>query len=144
MAFLAGERITATRLNRLQPVKYAAVGSGTLTGPQTNADVTDATITLTTETDGAGYVAWCVWDINTTGAAAGTATMRLNFDTANLTPLATFNGPDSGERSTVTQVYEGTVTTAGSHTFKLVASPNTNQQIQGVNSSIIVEITEVV
>lgn len=144
MAFQAGERMTAARLNRLQPKTYSAVGSGTLTGAQSNADVTDATITLTTEVANATYKAWCVWDCITTNTASGTLLARMSLDGSALTPLATFNGPDSGERGTIGQHYSGTLTASGSHTFKLIASPNANQQVQGTNSSIMVEITEVV
>ncbi|MER5882723.1 hypothetical protein ABT160_02725 [Streptomyces sp. NPDC001941] len=143
MAF-AGQKITAAQFNRLQPKKYSAVGTGTLTGPLSNADVTGATITLTTETANAMYTVWCTWDFNMTGASSGTETGRLNLDGANLSPLTTNADPDNGGRGTVPQNYNGTIATPGSHTFKLVASPLTGQQVQNVNCSIIVEITEVV
>lgn len=143
MGFLAGQTVTAGQLDRIQPKKYSAIGSGTLTGPQTNADVVDATVTMTTET-AATYVAWCVWDNNTVGASTGTFLGRLNIDGVNQSPLATAADPDSSARVTAAQSYHGVLAAAGSHTFKLVASPLTNQQVQGVNCSIIVEITEVI
>ncbi|WP_159056204.1 hypothetical protein [Streptomyces sp. DSM 15324] len=49
MAYAAGDRMTAGRTNRLQPKQYYAIGSGTVAGAATNADVPSATVTFTTE-----------------------------------------------------------------------------------------------
>jgi len=143
MAFLAGERITAARLNRLQSTTYSATGTGTLTGPVSNADVTDATITLTTETDGATFAAWCVWDVDLSSATTGLGFARLNVDGSLLNPLSTYALDAATDRLTVPQNYEGTLATAGTHTLKLVATLVAGQQILGVNTSILVKITEV-
>lgn len=143
MPILAGQVVTAAQLNRLQPKKYSAVGSGTLTGPLSNADVTGATITVAAET-AASYTVWCVWDTNTTAINSGTQIGRLAIDGVNQSPLGVTADPDSGARNGAAQTYQGTLTAPGSHTFKLVASPLTGQQVQGVNCSILVEITEVV
>lgn len=144
MPILAGQRVTGGQLNRIQPKKDFVVGSGTMSGPQTNADVTGATITLTTETAGARYAVWCVWDINNSGAPGGSANGRMALDGTPQTPLATFHDADAVGRGTSPQNYSGTLATVGAHTFKLVASPSSGQQVQGVNCSMIVEITEVV
>lgn len=144
MPILAGQTVTETIFNRLRPKKYYAVGSGTLTGPLTNSDVTGATITVTTETAGAEYAVWCVWDLNNNGAPGGSANGRMALDGVPQTPLATFHDADAVGRGTSPQNYGGTLATAGSHTFKLVASPNSGQQVQGVNCSIMVEIAEVI
>lgn len=144
MPIYAGQNVTAGQLNRIQPVPYSAVGSGTVTGPQSNADVTGATITLTTLTSGATYKAWCVWDVNVTGAATGTWLGRMALGGVGQSPLATMNHPASNGRGTPTQTYHGTLGAAGSYTFKLIASPLANQVVQGVNCSIVVEISEVV
>lgn len=144
MPILAGQTITAQILNRLQPRKSFAVGSGTLTGPLTNADVTGATITVTTETAGAGFAVWCTWDQNMTAPTSGTFLGRLALDGVPQTPIGAQADPDNGGRGTIPMNYGGTIPTAGSHTFKLVASPNTGQVVQGVNCSILVEITEVI
>ncbi|MFW3459713.1 hypothetical protein ACN24K_01800 [Streptomyces microflavus] len=144
MPVWAGQIITAGQINRIQPIPYSAVGSGTLTGPQTNADVVGATVTLTTLRAGATYKAWCVWDVNVTAAATGTWLGRMALGGVGQSPLATMSHPTSGGRSTPTQTYHGTLATAGTYTFKLIASPLTSQVVQGVNCSILVEITEVV
>lgn len=144
MSYAAGDRITATRLNNLQSAVYGAIGSGTVAASQTNADVTDATVTFDTQTDGAQYIAWCVWDYNASGAPAATSTARLVIDGASQSPLATFNASGATERNTVSQVYQGTIASAGSHTFKLIATTSTNTTVLGVNSSITVQIMEVV
>lgn len=144
MAILSGQRITASTLNRLQTKTYGAVGSGTVAASSTNADVTDATVTFSTETANAQYKAICVWDYNAAGAPAATSTARLSIDGVSQSPLATFNATGATERNTVTQVYEGNLASTGSHTFKLIASTSTNVTVLGVNSSITVDITEVV
>lgn len=143
MAFLAGERITAARLNRLQPTVYGAIGSGTVAASSTNADVTSATVSVTNETVDAQYKAWCVWDFNATGVPGASSTARLAIDGVGQSPLATFRGDAANERGTVTAVYEGVLTTAATRTFKLIATTSTNVEVQGVNCSITVEITEV-
>lgn len=144
MPILAGQTITETTLNRLRPKTYFAVGSGQVVGALTNADVTDATITLTTETAGAEYEAECVWDFDATATGTGNSSARMALDGLPQTPLATFGGNDTAERASVAQNYHGTLPTAGSHTFKLLASPVAGHQVQGVNSSIKVTIKEVV
>lgn len=143
MAFLPGERITAARLNRLQPVVYGAIGSGTVAASQTNADVTSATVTLTTQAANAQYKAWCVWDFNATGVPDASSTGRMAIDGVGQSPLATFRGDASNERGTVTAVYEGNLTAVSSYTFKLIATTAANVTVQGVNCSVTVEITEV-
>jgi hypothetical protein len=143
MAFLAGERITAARLNRLQTVTYGAIGSGTVVASSTNADVTSATVTITTEAASAQYKAICVWDYNATGVPGASSTARLAIDGVGQSPLATFRGDAANERGTVTQTYEGNLGAAGTYTFKLIATTSTNVEIQGVNCSITVDITEV-
>ncbi|MGQ4358573.1 hypothetical protein [Streptomyces sp. SAS_272] len=143
MAFLAGEMATAGRINRLQSASYGAIGSGVVSASSTNVDVPSATVTVTTETAGARYVATCVWDYNTLGIPGASSTARMALDGVGQSPLATFRGDAASERGTITQTYRGTLGAAGSYTFKLIASTATNTEVQGVNCSITVEITEV-
>ncbi|MFJ9662859.1 hypothetical protein ACIRPR_33530 [Streptomyces griseoflavus] len=142
MPLQPGQRITAARINRLQPRTYHAIGSGTVTGAVTNADVTGAAVTFTTETADATYTAVCVWDVDLTGATTATGTARMAADGVAQSPLATFGQEVGTDRLTVTQTYSGTLGAAGSHTLKLLASPAANQSIQGVNSSILVTVME--
>ncbi|MCM2394366.1 hypothetical protein [Streptomyces albipurpureus] len=144
MPILAGQIVTAGQLNRLKPTVYFAVGSAAHTGPATNIDITGAAINLVTEVPGATYEAECVWDADTIGTGAATGTARLHVDGANLSPLAVFSDAVTSDRGTFSQNYSGTLPAAGAHLFKLVASPGTDQRIQGVNCSIKVTIHEVV
>lgn len=144
MAILAGQTVTETMLNNLQPTPYSATGSGTVAAGSTNADVTNATITLTTETAGATFKAWCTWDFNATGVPGGSSTGRMALDGVGQSPLATFRGDAANERGTVSANYRGTIAAAGSHTLKLIATTATNTECLGANCSIVVEITEVV
>lgn len=144
MAIQAGETITAGRLNRLQPKTYYAIGSGTVVGAASGADVPSASVTFTTEVANATYEATCIWDIDLTGATSATGTARLAVDGVAQSPLAVFGQEVATDRLTIPQTYSGTLGAAGSHTLKLIASPAALQQIQGVNCSIKVVITEVV
>ena len=144
MAFLAGERLTAGRANRLQPRTYPiAIGSGTIAASSTNVDVPSATITLTTEAAGATFKVWAVFDFNSLGASAGSSTGRLVVDGANQVPLAVFRQDATADRGTHAQSYTGTLAAAGSHTFKLIVSTSTNTECLGSNTYLVVEITEV-
>lgn len=144
MSILAGEIVTAARLQRLQPVTYYAQGSGTLVGASSNGDVPSATVTFNTATANAVYVATGVWDIDIVTATTAITTARIAVDGTVQSPLMTYAGEVATDRATVTQTYRGTLATAGSHTIKLVASPPANVQIQGANSSIAVTIYEIV
>ncbi|MEV6079655.1 hypothetical protein AB0L80_31770 [Streptomyces sp. NPDC052069] len=145
MPILAGQVVTAAQLNRLQPKGYHAIGSGTVVGAVTNGDVPDATVTFTTETAGATYKAWAVWDVDIgPSPTTGTGTARISVDGTVVSPLATFGQEVPTDRLTVSQNYSGVLAAAGSHTLKLVASPAANQTIQGANSTITVIITEAI
>ncbi len=143
MAFQPGDDTEAARLNRLQIKPYYAVGTAALAGAATNADVPGATVTFTTEMANAVYLAFCVWDVDLTGATTATGTARLAVDGTPVSPLATYGQEVTTDRLTVAQNYSGTLGSAGSHTLKLVASPAASQTIQGTNSSILVIVVEV-
>jgi hypothetical protein len=144
MTFLAGDIITAARLNRLQPASYYAIGSGTVVGSLTNADVPSATLPILNATVGATYMAWCAWDANVTSASAGTLVVRMAIDGVAQAPNGTYNSPTNLGRGQPVNFYMGTLSTTITHTFKLIASPLAGQVIQGVNCSIMVQILEVV
>lgn len=119
MPFASGQRISAARLNRLQPVTYEAVASGTLTLNTSLADVPGAFITLTTLTVGAIYIAEGSFDINIATAAAGQlAEGHLDVDGADQTARA-LKQMNATDRATVSQRWRGTLPTAGAHTLKL-------------------------
>ncbi|MGW1278008.1 hypothetical protein ACWD4V_13790 [Streptomyces tsukubensis] len=144
MPFFAGGRLVASQLQRaLTKVEYA-VGSGSVLGPATNADITGAAVTFTTETAGAAYAAFAVWDVDINTASTATGTARISVDGTPQSPLATFGAEVATDRFTTCQNYKGTLAAAGTHTIKLIASPGTEQRIQGMNSSILVLVFEVV
>lgn len=145
MSFLAGETITAARLNRLQAKTYRAVCSVALSGPATSADVPGATITLTTEANNAIYVASCIYDYRIgSGTPTTLGSGNLSVDGVLGTEFSMFRdgGGSLNTSMTVAQTYRGTLGTAGSHTLKLVASPASGHQVN-IYSSITVTIYEV-
>ncbi|QJT04347.1 hypothetical protein G9272_32025 [Streptomyces asoensis] len=144
MAFLAGETITAGRLNRLQPATYRAAATSALAGAATLADVPGATVTFTSETANAVYVVNAVFDYRLTGTPTTLGSGNIHVDGVVQAEFAVFRdgGGSAGTSATVTQVYRGTLGAAGSHTIKLVASPVAGQQIN-IYSSITVTIYEV-
>lgn len=143
MPVAAGEKVRASVLNRLQPKPYYAVATTTLPASSSSVLVPGLSITLTTETAGAAFKAWIVLDADPAGAATTLISGRLLVDAVGQPVFATYAGEVSTDRSTVPQNYKGTLASAGSHTFTVVATTNANQQIN-VYSSLLVEITEVV
>lgn len=120
MAFLAGERVTATRLNRLLSVNYWAQASASLTRTDTTyADITDATVTFTTETNNATYTVTAVFDC-AVGTLSATTRMlgRIMTDGVAESGFA-IHEMDDTDRDTVMTTAKGTLATAGSHTIKL-------------------------
>ena len=144
MPFASGQRITPARLNALQPKTYYAIGSGTVPASTSNGDVPSASVTFTTTFPGAVYVAHAVWDCQLTGATTALLTARIKVDGTFQPPLAVWSGQVATDRGSIGQNYRGTLAAAGSHTIGLVASTAANQVVQGVNSSVLVTIYEVV
>jgi hypothetical protein len=142
VAILAGETITAARLNRLQPVTYRAVSSGVLNGSVTSADIPGLSLPITTETAGARYTALLVVDVDLTGASTALASARLMVDGTALGEFATFGAEVSTDRGTVAQTYEGSFGSAGAHTVKAIATLAANQSIN-LYSSLLVTVYEV-
>jgi hypothetical protein len=142
IVFAAGETVTAAKLNRLQPSVYSAVGSGVVAASSTGAPVTGASVTFTTLQANATYVAHTVFDVDLIGSTTVTLTARLYVDGAAKTPLATYAAQISTDRATVPQNYSGTLAAAGSHTLDIRVTTGANQNVQGVNSSIVVVIYE--
>lgn len=141
MPILAGDVVTAADLNRLQPKTYYAAATASITAA---GDVTGATITLNTETDGAIVViTGCGsynWSANTT---ISTITCQQNG-----TPLAgkIICDPDNTSgRETNYQQWRVNPGAAGSYTFKLVGETvPANMTIDATHTTIICEVTEAV
>lgn len=144
MPFLAGEIVTAERLNLLQPKVYSARASTALNGPQTNGAVPGATVTFDSLTDNARV------SINFAGAMrTSTDTSRCDviaqIDGVGTLPRASFGqGPgNAADVATAAANVEESLGSAGSHTVRLVANLDTGQQVD-VYTSLIVTVYEVV
>lgn len=141
MPILAGDVVTAATLNRLQPKTYSAECTASITAA---GDVTGATITLTTETDGAFVVIkGCGsynWSANT---AVSTITCQQNG-----TPLAgkIICDPDGTVgRETNYQQWRVNPGVAGSYTFKLVGEAvPANMTIDATHTTIQCTVYEAV
>lgn len=148
MAFLAGERITAERLNRLQPKTYSAPATGSLTRvDSTWADIPGCTVTLTTEAANARYDVIGIFDCSV-GATSSTVLMdgRLVVDGVADASVFAIHAMDTLDRDTVAQAFDGTLATPGIHTLKLqgtLSGPLATGGTFQVFSKIKVVITEV-
>lgn len=145
MTILAGEIVTAGRLNRLQPVTYSATASSSLSLSGSEQDIPGCEITLTTITDGAAYSVVAVADCNVTTTNSTTlAETRLYIDGQLQLGRSTY-ALDVATRATVAAMWDGTLPSAGSHTFTLVGAltGSGGASIQATNTKMRVTITEV-
>ncbi|MFD3640953.1 hypothetical protein [Streptomyces griseus] len=150
MPILAGQIVTASQLNRMQPSTTDAIASSAtpVLATTTIVDVPGATITLTTTTPNAIYRVVGTFDV-LPGATSPTVLVFgfLNVDGVTDTGVA-IQGLTSSIRSTVSQTWRGTLAAAGSHTLKLQASLSgslaSGATVRPQNSKISVEISEVV
>jgi hypothetical protein len=146
MGFLAGERVTAARLNRLQPVPYSATGTTTQTVTTTETLIDGCTITLTTETDGAFYAARAVVTHDSTGTSTTNIDTRCFLDGSALSGSARWSGTVASDFGEASMLWQGPVGAAGSHTFDLrtKGGSGVTTQILGVFTKIEVTIYEAV
>jgi len=122
--FLAGDILTAQRLNRLQPKTYTVKSSGNVAASQTGVDIPGATYTFTTETNGATVDVWFSVDFdNTASPGANVGSVRAFLDGVTGGILFGIYGANITDgRANVANVDSFTVPTAGSHTIKLVVT----------------------
>lgn len=144
MSFLSGDLITAQRLNRLRPTPYSKASTAVLPASSTTVDVPGATITFTTETDGAE--AQCVWfmDCDLTGATTTLGSSRLLLD--GVTPsdnFAVFTAEVATDRASIGNLHKFTIPTAGSHTIKMQGTTPANYQLN-IYTGLQVTVYEVV
>lgn len=147
MTILAGEIVTAGRLDRLQSRTYNQPATGNLTFTTTVTDIPGAVINLTTETDGATWEVDGTFDISVgTASASVLCEGRLYVDGAMQTGSA-LKMATVVDRATVYQQWSGTLATAGAHTFTLRglrSSGSLNMVVFATHTKLRVEITEVV
>lgn len=146
MAILAGEIVTAGRLNRMQPVLYDAACTLTAGITTSETDVTGATITLSTAAANAIYQVTGIFYFNEIATTNNDPQGKLSVDGVVSTRIATFGGQVAGDECTASQVWTGTLASAGSHTLKLrVVAPAVSQwEIVATHTVIQVTIYEVV
>ncbi|MFG3090691.1 hypothetical protein ACGGAI_24005 [Streptomyces antibioticus] len=128
--FLSGEMLTAQRLNRLQPDSYNAVGTSNLALSTSEADITGASVTLTTETPGAYYVVTATFAFDITSATTAFASGICQLDGASLIGNARWSGEVTTDFGEASFQWRGAVGAAGSHTFKLRGSMSSGTGIQ--------------
>lgn len=141
---LSGEMLTAPRLNRLQPDPYNAVGTSNLALSTTETDITGASITLTTETAGAYYVAQATFSYDITSATTAFASGICQLDGVSLNGNARWSGEVTTDFGEASFMWRGPVGAAGSHTFKLRGSMSsgTGIQILAAFTTLLVTIYE--
>lgn len=143
MGFLAGEDITAGRLNRLQPTTYWAQASGTVAASQTNVDVPGATLSITTQTANAQLeIVWFA-DFDMTGAGTATGSVRPFVGATGAPAFAVFGAEVTTDRGTPGNTWVTTVAAASTFTVKLVATTTANQTLN-IYTTLKVTVTEVV
>ena len=146
MPIASGQRVTAGQLNRMQPTTYRAVGSALQSGPLSNTDVTGCSVTLTTTAPNAVVVVTATFYFVFTGAGTTSASGRLAVNGVLENEFAIF-GQDPGasaDRATPTQSYRVVLPAAGSHTLKLTATTPANIALQGLYTTLVATVYEVV
>jgi hypothetical protein len=144
VAFLAGENITAARLNRLQPRTYWAQASSTIGASQTNVDVPSATVTFTTDAANATIVVAWPAAFYFAGAAGGLSSVSVLIDGSSSSPMFAISQQSaSTDKNQGMGVWQTTLATAGSHTVKLRGTTNTNTTVQ-IYTALSVTVYEVV
>jgi len=143
MAILAGETVTAAKLNRLQPKRYTTNASA-IVPASTTADITGCSITVTTETAGAGYMVVGSGDFNPTGIPGGDSQIRLDVDGTDASGLIVYRSSSGTDRFSQGRTWYGTLAAAGSHTLKLEATTAANVVIEALHTTMTLIIYEVV
>ena len=122
MPFTAGQKLRASQLSMVQPVKYSANqtgnGGGTQTITTTETDCLGAFVTFTSLTAAVCEVV-AFWDIDCSSGGAAVAQGRLSVDGVIQTPEAHFSLITSSSRCTAGRSYRFTLSGAGSHTVKM-------------------------
>lgn len=121
MSLLAGEVLSASDASHLQTVVYSGTQTGNAGSQQTvtttETDCLGCSVTFSTAT-AAVYVVTAHFDLDVSSSGTTVNVGRLNIDGVTQTKEAHLSG-SSVTRSTPGQVWTGTVSGAGSHTFKL-------------------------
>jgi hypothetical protein len=145
MPFLAGEIVTAERLNLLQPKTYFARATTLLDGAGTGLVVPGATVTFDSFTDNARVVVEVSTAIGFDGVGTGRADVIVNIDGVGTLPRASFGqGPgNASDVVTAAAVVNESLGAAGSHTIHLTANL-ASYQLVNVYTALNVTVYEIV
>lgn len=144
MAIASGQRVTAALLRRLKPSMYLASATGDLNGAVTQVDIPGATVTLTTETAGATWVCEAWFDADQQGTSTALMLGYCDVDGTIQTIQAVNSDPVATDRHTIAQSWDGTFTTAGTHTIKLRGTLAASQSFRVGNTRLKVTVQEAV
>jgi hypothetical protein len=142
MSFSPGQFITAQRLNRLQRKSYWAASSGSFTST-TLADIPGASMSIVVETDGAAADFWWTFDGRAGGTApVAVATVQAYWDVNGSPVFNIWSVRTANSQASTATNWSTTITTAGTYTFKLRGTMQTNISLN-VYTSLLVQISEV-
>lgn len=141
MSFSPGQIITAQRLNRLQTKNYFSLSSGAITSAG-SGNVAGTAISITNETDGAGFAVTFSAAVYATGAMAANCNTFAKYDLASSSTFALGQWATNGEKGTVANVWSGTIATAGTYTWQLGYTVVANGQLS-IYTALMVQIMEV-
>lgn len=147
MAILAGEIVTAARLNRMQPVTYVATATADLTGAgAASAAITGATKTFTTTTANAVAHVTAFFDFDHSASVSTVATGELFLGGVKQTSECVYQQgtASANDRMTPGQTWLITLGAAGSYTLDLRATVPTNITVHQTNTRLVIVIYEVV
>lgn len=119
MRWIAGQRVTASRLSRST---LSATSTVSLSPTTSYADVVGATLTFTTTRPNVEVRVMAVADCGTLGAApssTGILVVQLSVDGFGETNTCIWQGEDDDNRNTTFQDWNVVLAAAGSHTLKL-------------------------
>jgi hypothetical protein len=142
MSFSPGQFITAQRLNRLQRKSYWSVASGSFTSTSI-ADIPGTSMSIQVDTDGATADFWWTTD-GRAGASAPTAvaTVQAFWDVNGSPVYNVWSVRTALSQASTASNWSTTITNAGTYTFKLRGTMQTNISLN-IYTSLLVHISEV-
>lgn len=147
MPFLAGQRITAARLQRLQPAEYSATGTANVVLTSSDQVLTGAQVTLVSETAGATFVCQGFYSFDITSDTTDYAEGTMYLDGTKVSGSVRWAGANSSNFAMAAQMWRGSLGAAGAHTFDLRAFKSGSTggiQTLGAFTNLLVTVYEVV
>lgn len=139
----AGTRLKAETANLFQPTEHFAACSSDLAASSTDVDIVGATITLTTQTNGARYLVTAVVYARLIGATTAAVRGKLVIDNFVQAAESVAEAEVTTDGSTVRQMWSGALAIKGTHTIKLRGTTPANANIKATHTNLVVKISEV-